>query len=303
MIKKCQMNVGLPSSSRAKVALGFTLIELLVVIAIIAILAAMLLPALSRAKLRALTAQCLNNKHQIQLAYAMYAGDFNDFLVPNAPFGSTAGQTGWLDASEGGDSWTTGIGNTNLAALTGNCLAPFVGNNVNVYKCPGDNIPSDDGSQRLRSISMNGFMGAAGAGVVTTIADTTGMANCKIFYKMNDFTFLTPVNAWIFCDETMYSLDDGWMEMDMQGETFPNVPANYHGGVNCFTFADGHGETHKWMGSLRTVPYQQNVRVSPATPWPGNGPNSSDPKFSDWHWYASRSTWEILPNGSFRLFY
>ena len=274
---------------------GFTLIELLVVIAIIAILAAMLLPALSRAKLRALTAQCLSNKHQLQIACAMYNGDFNDFMVPNAPLSASAG---WCNGSLAAVGWTSSTGNTNLAALTGNCLSGYVGNNIHVYKCPGDNIPSDNGD-RLRSISMNGFMGCDTPGVTNTIGGNSGMQHWKMFYKMSDFTKLTPVNGWIFSDESMYSLDDGWMQMDMNNTDFPNVPANYHGGMDCFSFGDGHGEAHKWMGALRGTPYVKNTSVTQGapSPWAANGSAASngDPQAVDWTWYQQHSSFLLLP--------
>src|SRR2546425_730052 len=130
---------------RLEAARGFTLIELLVVIAIIAILAAMLLPALAKAKAKAQRTQCLSNKHQITLACTMYNNDWQEYLVPNAPVSASQGaaSVGWCPGSE---NWFTSPWNINTEAYKTNCLGPYVGN-VQVYKCPGDNIPSDNGDR------------------------------------------------------------------------------------------------------------------------------------------------------------
>src|SRR5688572_7222277 len=106
---------------------AFTLIELLVVIAIIAILAALLLPALSKAKAKAQRTHCISNKHQITIACAMYNNDWNEYLVPNAPVGAVYnGQSlGWCPGTEG---WGTSPWNINVDAYRTNCLGPYVGN-------------------------------------------------------------------------------------------------------------------------------------------------------------------------------
>ena len=140
---------------RRRAVSGFTLIELLVVIAIIAILAAMLLPALQRAKQKAHAVHCVSNLKQLQMGWQLYAGDFADFMLPNAPLGSTTDKT-WCYGSA--QDWHFADANTNAVLYRASILAPFLGGQLGVYRCPSDNIPSDNG-QRLRTYSMQSQMG------------------------------------------------------------------------------------------------------------------------------------------------
>jgi prepilin-type N-terminal cleavage/methylation domain-containing protein len=274
--------------SRGGWQIGFTLIELLVVIAIIAILAAMLLPVLAKAKVKALQTQCLSNKKQMAIACAMYYGDFTDFLVPNALLGT--GQNGWCNGAAGAENWTTASGNTNLLGYTTNCLAPYVAGQIMVYKCPGDNLPSDNGD-RIRSVSMNCFM--IGDIATEEFSSYTSMYGWKLFKKLNDFTALSPSDGWIFADEAMYTLQDGFLQMDLNAPDYPDCPGSYHGSSNGFSFADGHSEIHKWKGGLVNVPYVKYIGYNnwtPASlypnPWPPI-PSANDP---DWLWLKAHSS-------------
>jgi type II secretory pathway pseudopilin PulG len=262
------------------------LIELLVVIAIIAILAALLLPGLARAKVQAQTTQCLSNKKQMMLAWRMYADDFQDYIMPNAPLGAADTNT-WCPGA--GESWQTAPDNTNIAEYEKCLMAPYLLKQVAVYACPADFIPSANGL-RVRAASMNGQMGYN----VVNLDEGSYSAGYLAFAKTRELTELPPVRAFIFCDESMFSLNDGYLQMGLDSPSYPDVPANYHNKVNCFGMADGHSEIHKWLGTVMPhVPYafgvdEQNANGSPP-PFSGGVVNTTLLD-KDWIWLTNHTS-------------
>jgi prepilin-type N-terminal cleavage/methylation domain-containing protein/prepilin-type processing-associated H-X9-DG protein len=265
---------GRPTAFEAKGA--FTLIELLVVIAIIAILAAMLLPALSRAKIKAEGITCVNNLKQLQTGWAMYKDDYADTLIPNSP-GATPWQT-WVGGNT--EDWFFNVGNTNSSTyLTSTLMAPLMGNQLKVYKCPGDKLPASNGP-RLRTYSMNSQMGSAG-GLVTY---NTGW---KQYAKASDIILPNPSEAFVFAEEHPGSINDGYLEMGLNSPDFPDVPGALHGGSGGFSFADGHCMLRKWLTPVLLLPVVKGTSVHHAGTTINGPMASSNP---DWMWARDHSS-------------
>ena len=269
---------------------GFTLIELLVVIAIIAILAAMLLPALSKAKLKAQGIQCMNNHRQLALAWRLYTDDSNEMM----PYASTANRAAKVYSADPSDpdnyAWSgahmdfEGPNRANWDPAVDMMKRPLwpYAKTTTIYKCPSDrSTVTAFGAVRPRILTMSmnlyvgGFAPMKGEGFSGTHGGWPFAAPYRIYSKVSGIN--EPTRIFVFLDMREDTVNWSNFMADMTGYS-PNdptqykwtgdLPGMYHSRAAGFSFADGHSEIKKWLdgrttpalapkGSLLTFPVAQ----------------------------------------------
>ncbi|MEK7707204.1 MAG: prepilin-type N-terminal cleavage/methylation domain-containing protein, partial [Verrucomicrobiota bacterium] len=227
---------------------GFTLIELLVVIAVIAILAALLLPALSRARDLAYGIACLNNTRQLGVAWHLYADDHEGRLAYNLGMGGNVVRGGgsqktnlnWVNSVL---TWDLDSDNTNTATLTEASLGEYTSRSVNIYRCPSDHVLSArqrnaGWSGRVRSYSMNAMAGDAGE--FSEGGYNQNNPDYVQFFKLSNIP--QPSQIFVFLDEHPDSINDGYFLNKAYYREWIDLPPSYHKGGPAFPYADGHSE-------------------------------------------------------------
>jgi prepilin-type N-terminal cleavage/methylation domain-containing protein/prepilin-type processing-associated H-X9-DG protein len=288
---------------------AFTLIELLVVISIIAILAALLLPALSRAKQRAQGALCLSRGKQMMLAVTQYTGDNSEFFPPNPDDGNTLPGYNWCAGDAGiggGEEFNPDV----LKDPARSLVVTYLSGNVDLFRCPADKRqgkyqgtnPAFIGQMvpAARTFSMNQAVGTIDPGYDASEFSGSGYVHSGVpdlsvngpwlnnqfthrrnspwftYGKASDNRAPGPAMLWVLVDEDAKGLNDAAFAFGMESPQWFDAPGTYHNGGCGFAFADGHSETHHWVSRAEK---------------PSGGVVITDPSDrQDWEWMQQRTS-------------
>jgi prepilin-type N-terminal cleavage/methylation domain-containing protein/prepilin-type processing-associated H-X9-DG protein len=237
-------------NTRPKLQRAFTLIELLVVIAIIAVLAGMLLPSLSRAKMKSQSISCLNNLKQLQLAWLVYPDDNNQLLTPNQLSGAPG-------SSSPPGCWVVGDAQTDLGSsnIQSGVLFSY-SRSTTIYHCPTDRATVAGASMqtRSRSYTLSGYLGCSNPALGWESRMRTR------YSQVSRMTEPSPSKLFVFIEEHEKSIEDGFWEFSFVGgdgsDTWLSLPADRHNQGCNLSFADGHAEGWRWLAPKNfTIPY------------------------------------------------